>query len=119
MKSVLFVSRHAPYGSSLAKDALDALLTSAAYDQPLAMLFMDDGVFQLLPGQDANLIGQKSFSRMLPALELYGVERLFVHQPSLELRNLGLEDLMTLPLSLVNDDELRNLLQNHQHILSF
>ncbi len=50
-KKLLFISRHAPYGSSLARDALDAVLASSAYDQQLSLLFMDDGVFQLLKNQ--------------------------------------------------------------------
>src|SRR5690554_7301836 len=72
-KRILLISRHAPYGSSIAREALDAVLASAAYDQQISLLFMDDGVFQLLAEQDPGSIGQKSFASMLSALPLYDV----------------------------------------------
>ena len=47
-KKLLFVLRQAPYGSTLAKDALDAILATSAYEQDLSIAFIDDGVFQLI-----------------------------------------------------------------------
>lgn len=118
-KKILFISRHAPYGSSLARDALDALLASAAYDQSLALLLMDDGVMQLLAGQNADLIDQKNFASVLPVLELYDVEQIYVHSESLLKRGIEKDELIDLPLTLLNSNEVADLISSQQQILSF
>ena len=69
-KTVLMVLRHSPYGSGLAKAALDAALASAAFDQSFDLLFMGDGVLQLQPDQDSHTLGIKNMSRQLASLPL-------------------------------------------------
>ena len=39
-KTVLIVLRHSPYGSGLAKAALDTALATAAFDQAVDLLFI-------------------------------------------------------------------------------
>lgn len=116
---ILFVSRSAPYGSARAKDTLDALLASAAYDQALSLLFIDDGVFQLLEKQDAQPINQKTISRLLQVLTLYDIEDIYVHRPSLEERGLSKQLIDTPNIIFLNDNETQSLLGQQEKILSF
>jgi tRNA 2-thiouridine synthesizing protein C len=58
-KKILLVSRHAPYGNSTARESIDIALAAAAYDQDIGILFMDDGVFQLLKNQQSQHVDQK------------------------------------------------------------
>ena len=44
-KSMLIISRQAPWAGPAAREALDIALAGGAFDLPLAMLFLDDGVF--------------------------------------------------------------------------
>lgn len=118
-KKILFISRHAPYGSSTAREALDAVLAAAVYEQELSLLFMDDGVFQLLKHQEARAIGQKSLSASLPALPLYGVETIYVHCESLELRKITTDDLVLDDIHMLNNQEVSQLLQEQDQLLSF
>ena len=118
-KKILFISRHAPYGSSLAKDALDAILAASAYDQQLSLLFMDDGVFQLLKNQSSNEIAQKSFSAILPALSFYEVNAVYVHQESLEKRQLTLNELVLDSVQLIDSAAISSLLAQQDQLLSF
>jgi tRNA 2-thiouridine synthesizing protein C len=55
---------------------------------------MDDGVFQLLSDQSAESIHSKSLGNMLETLDLYGIEKVFVHKDSLAQRKLGSKDLL-------------------------
>lgn len=87
MKSLLVISRQPP-ARLAAREALDLVLAAAAFGVPTGMLFMDDGVLQLLKGQDAALIEQKSLSANLQALALFGVEDLMVCQHSLSDRGI-------------------------------
>jgi len=118
-KKILFISRHAPYGSSLAKDALDAILAASAYDQQLSLLFMDDGVFQLLKNQASNEIAQKSFAAILPALSLYEINAVYVHEESLKKRQLTLNELVLDSVQLIDSPAISSLLAQQDQLLSF
>jgi len=118
-KKLLFISRHAPYGSSLAKDALDAVLASSAYDQQLSLLFMDDGVFQLLNNQSATEISQKSFSSLLPVLPLYEINSIYVHYESLEKRHITINELVLDSVQIIDSTAVCSLLAKQDQLLSF
>lgn len=115
----MFISRHAPYGSSVAKDALDAVLTTAAYDQDLSLLFMDDGVFQLLKDQKSGEISQKNFASMLPILPLYEVENIFVHLESLAARGISSDELLLDSVQILDSRAVSALLAQQDQLLSF
>ena len=118
-KKILVVSRQAPYGTGVAREALDAALAAAIYEQDLSLLFMDDGVFQLLKGQDSGDISQKRISANLQALPLYGVEKIFVHSESLEMRKITTDELVLDDLQLLSSSEIGQLMSEHDQILSF
>jgi len=77
-KSVLVVIRRSPYGSSLAKASLDVALAAAVFEQPVSLLFMGDGVLQLLAEQESRAIGVKNIGRLLASLPLYDIESVYV-----------------------------------------
>jgi tRNA 2-thiouridine synthesizing protein C len=120
-KKILFISRHAPYGSSIAKEALDALLAASAYEQSLSVLFMDDGIFQLLQHQQAEEINQKNFSSMLNALTLYDINSIYVHTESLTKRKITINELNIDidSVQLIDGTAIGSLLAQQDQLLSF
>ena len=76
-RSLLVITRHAPWSGLAAREALDLVLAGGAFDLPVGLLFLDDGVFQLLAGQQAPTLQQKDLCANLQALPLFGVEALF------------------------------------------
>lgn len=82
-KSTLALCRQPPYGSALAREGLEAVLAAAVMDQSPDLLFLRDGVFQLLDNQKPDEIRQKSLQRNLQALPMFGVERIHVCERSL------------------------------------
>jgi Uncharacterized protein involved in the oxidation of intracellular sulfur len=80
-KSLLIVSRQAPWAGPAAREALDIALAGGAFDLPISMLFLDDGVFQLAPDQRPASVEQKDLQANLQALPLFGVEA-SLHQQS-------------------------------------
>ncbi len=118
MKKLLFTLRHAPYGTSIAKDAIDAILATSAYDQDLSVLFLDDGVFQLTAHQATEGIEQKSLSNILAALPIYDINQLFVCQTSLALRGISASQIDD-TIKVLNHTEVAELLQQQDHLLSF
>jgi tRNA 2-thiouridine synthesizing protein C len=87
-KSLLIICRQAPWSGPGAREALDIALAGGAFDLPIAMLFLDDGVFQLQPAQQATPIQQKDLTANLQALPLFGVDALYSSARSLEERGL-------------------------------
>jgi tRNA 2-thiouridine synthesizing protein C len=119
MRKILFVSRKAPYGNSQSREALDALLAASAYDQELSLLFMDDGVFQLLSNQNSTLIHQKNMASSLKALELYGVENIYCLADSLIQRGLNRADLIFEDIKLIDNIAANNLMSQQDQLISF
>lgn len=118
-KHLLYVFRSAPYDTHRAAEGLDALLASALFDQRASVLFLGEGVWQLLKTQQTpqNRPG-KNHQKMLQALPLYDIENLFVHAPSLATRGLAV-DALNLPAQVIDDSAAHALMNTADHILSF
>jgi tRNA 2-thiouridine synthesizing protein C len=110
MKTLTFLSRHAPFGTSNAKACLDMVLASAVFEQQVNYIFLDEGVWQLVRGHEPAGIHAKNTMAALQALELYGVENIFALEESLTERNLSLAHLQ-IPVRLCTRAELSSLIQ--------
>lgn len=117
-KSFLIVNRKAPFGSAFAKEALDVGLIAAAFGQQLSLLFMDDGVYQLLKQQNPSDIKQKNSSQTLPMLEMYDVKDIFVEAESLQARNLQENDLL-IPVQVIDSLSAAKLMDQQDILLNF
>lgn len=118
VKKFMFVNRKAPYGTIYALESLEVVLISAAFDQDVSLVFMDDGVYQIKKGQDSKGIGMKNFSPTYRALEGYDIEKLFVEKESMESRGLTAED-MIVPVEILSKDQLTSLMEDQDVILTF
>jgi tRNA 2-thiouridine synthesizing protein C len=94
------------------------VLISAAFDQDVSLAFLDDGVYQLLKGQDPRRIEEKNFSPTYRALEDYDVDKLFVERESLEARGLAPADLLV-EARVVPAAELAALMDSTDVLISF
>src|SRR5690554_1860906 len=119
MKSMLCISRHSPYGNALGREALEAVLAAAAFEQNIALLLMDDKVWQLQDQQQPLAGQQKSIARNLSALEMFGVDTVYAHQGSAQRRGLNSQALCIDSVQWLNDQQVRQLMATHDHLLSF
>ena len=117
-KKFMFVNRTAPYGTVYALESLEVVLISAAFDQDVSLVFLDDGVWQLKKGQQTKGIETKNFSPTYRALEGYDVEKLYVEQESLAARGLAEEDLIV-DVTVLTSAELGKLMEEQDVVLSF
>ena len=118
VRKFMFVNRKAPYGTVYALEGLEVVLISAAFDQDVSLAFLDDGVYQLLKGQDTKRIEEKNFSPTYRALEDYDIDKLFVERESLEARGLGAGDLLV-DAKVVPAAELAALMDATDVLISF
>ena len=117
-KKLLFICHKSPYTSFAAREALDAILASAAFGQDVSVLFKDEGVLQLLPTQNSALLERKSIGAVLSAFELYDVTNVFACSESI-LKH-GLKDVEpVIEVQMLESPALQTLLSTQDHILGF
>ena len=131
-KKFLYVNRRAPYGTIYAWESLEVILIGAAFEQDVALAFIDDGVYQLAKGHDTAGIGMKNFSPTYAALGDYDINKIYVEKESLEARGLTIDDLQHLvwedededwaekdSIKVVTAAELAELMEQQDVVLSF
>jgi len=118
IKKFMFVNRRAPYGTVYALEALEVVLISAAFDQDISMVFLDDGVYELVKGQQTKAIDVKNFSPAYRALEGYDIEKLYVDVDSLEARGLT-EDNLLVPVELLSAAQMAELMDQQDVVIGF
>ena len=117
-KSQLVVIRQTPYGSSLARASLDVALAAAAFDQAVALLFLGEGVLQLLPDQDSTAIDKKNIAKLIASLPLYDIESIYVDAAALTRYAITAGELPQ-TVTPLDKDGIRALMAQHQHLLGF
>ncbi len=112
--SLLVISRQAPWSGPSAREALDIVLAGGAFDLPIGLLFLDDGVFQLAPHQDANAVQQKDLGANLQALGLFGIDEVFACGHSLAARGL------THPVNAqpLNNEQISQLIDRYDQVIT-
>ena len=116
-KSMLIISRQAPWAGPSAREALDIALAGGAFDLPIGMLFLDDGVFQLSTHQQPNALQQKDLGANLQALPMFGVEDLYASQRSLAERGLDTAEL-NISVQRLDDSALTTLLDRYDQVIT-
>lgn len=117
-KSFLLICRHAPYGGATAREALDVALTAATFDQTVSMLFLGDGVLQLMQGQLPAAIAQKALDKQLAALPLYDIETIYAEADALTARGLTSAD-CALPVQTLSAAQIPQQIGAHDIVLGF
>lgn len=113
----LFILQHSPYGSSLAREALDMALAFAAFDHKVDVLFSGDGVLQLLPQQDSSPLQQKNIGKTLAALAMYDINNVYASDSALARRGLAAAQL-AIAVTAVDDDAIRQLINKADKLVS-
>ncbi len=131
-KKFMYVNRKPPYGTIYAWESLEVVLIGAAFEQDVALAFVDDGVYQIVKGQDTTELGIKNFSPTYSALGDYDINKIYVEKESLEARGLTVDDLLHLTwedenedwaekdsIQVVSSDELKSIMDDSDVLLNF
>ena len=115
-----FLFRTAPHGNAISREGLDALLAATAFcdEEEIGILFVDDGVLNLLDGQNPELLLQKDFIRTFKLLDLYDIEQRFVCADSLDQYNLQTEQLI-ISAEKIDRTSLINKLRQAEKVFTF
>ena len=115
-----FLFRTAPHGNAISREGLDALLAATAFcdEEDIDVFFIDDGVLNLLDGQNPELLLQKDFIRTFKLLDLYDIEQRFVCADSLDQYNLQTEQLI-ISAEKIDRTSLINKLSQAEKVFTF
>ena len=106
MKRILYLIRRPP--GIAADETTDLALVSCAFEQHASMLFLDDGVYQL--------VGLGARQSSLKALPTYDVQGLYASAASLAARSVCIDG-DALDVQLLDDAAVRRLIAEHDHIV--
>lgn len=118
VKKFLYVNRKAPYGTIYALESLEVVLIAAAFDQDVSLAFLDDGVYQIVKGQNTKNIDVKNFSPTYRALEGYDIEKLYVEKESMEARGISAADLIV-DVKVLSRAEMADLMVASDVVMTF
>ncbi|MEE8321548.1 MAG: sulfurtransferase complex subunit TusC [Gammaproteobacteria bacterium] len=117
-KRFMIINHRPPHGTLHAWEALDLTLTAAAFEQEVSVVFMDDGVYQLIAGQDTRQIDIKDFSPAFRAFGDFDIHGVYVEAAAMTRRGLTTGDLLV-DANLVDTDALSKLMSEQDIILHF
>ena len=117
-KTIVIVCRKAPYGNSLAREAIDIALATAVFDQQLKLVFTGDGIWQLLKQPHSDAISSNNHGKLLSALPLYDIKDIYIDNEALTQRQLTEDDLVVAG-KLASCAELACLIDSCDVVLNF
>ncbi|MBR9727150.1 sulfurtransferase complex subunit TusC [Shewanella intestini] len=93
MKKISILFRHSPYGNAASREGLDLALLSASFEQEVSVIFIGEGLLNLLPNQQPQLSGVKDYIATFKAMPLYDIESVLVCEQSLAQLGIGINEL--------------------------
>lgn len=117
IKRIAIVNTKSSFNDANAREALDLALIYAAFDQQVTVIFMHDGVYQLLKDQQAKLLDTKDFLATMKTFELYDIEQVIACSDSLNERGIASNDI-SLPHQTHSRQALKKLWAEFDHVLT-
>ena len=116
MSKFLFIFSNTPRNIN-SQEGFDALLTGSAFGM-CSVLFIGDGVYQLLKDQKPEPLGVKNYALGFSALPDYDVKLIYCSKSQLQLLNVNASELI-IPVNQLTDHEVNQLITQHDKVLSF
>lgn len=115
--SLLVIIKHPPISSERNRDSLDIALACSAFDLPISLLFMGDGILQLRQHNTLNELGVKDISPQIKALSMYDIERIYVRKKDAIRYHID-TDSLALTVEVLDENSAQELLQQADHVIN-
>lgn len=119
MNRVAFVFTRAPHGSSAGREGLDAVLATGALSESVGLFFIGDGVLQLMPGQQPEIILARNHAATFGVLALYDIEHCYISREALRERGLAEEGARIMDVGILDAAALQQQLATWDRIITF
>ena len=117
MHRILLLVRNAPCAGVRAREAVDAALLFSAFAPGLSVLFSGEGVWQLLPGQQADGPAGTPVAAMLGAFADYEIEQVYADAGALAERGLA-DSALLAGATALDDAGIRALFARHDRVVT-
>ena len=118
MKQLTIIFRTNPAYNSKGREALDLAMLSASFEQIVKLIFIDEGVFNLVKGQAPELFGGKDYVSTFKALPLYDIEDIYVCEKALS-QNLIEKSELVIEATIVTTNRIQKLINEADEVLVF
>ena len=118
MEKVAVILRKAPYGSVYTAEAFRTIMGIAVFEMDICVVFVDDGVYSLIKGQNPEKLDMKPLGDGFPMLKEFNVNRFVVHDESLSERGLTADDLV-LDVEMANSSQISEIIKDYGRVLPF
>ena len=116
--TVTVLMRRAPYGTVYPAEGFRSMMGIGVFEMDISVLFVDDGVYALVKGQNPASLDMKALGDGFPMLEDFGVTKFYVHDRSLKERGLTAEDLV-MDVDVVDDAGASQVMASSGIVLPF
>jgi tRNA 2-thiouridine synthesizing protein C len=116
--SVAILMRKAPYGSVYTAEGFRSMMGIGVFEMDISVVFVDDGVYALVKGQDPAELDMKPLGDGFPILEDFGVSKFYAHDGSLAERGLTPDDLV-MEVDIVDDAGVARILESSGPVMPF
>ncbi|MEH6447343.1 MAG: DsrE family protein [Oleispira sp.] len=99
-------------------EPIELLLALAAFEQNPKLLLLGPGIFYANTLQQEKKANGKAAGKVLSALPMYDCEEIFISQSDLAQLSLTPDDLQSF-CSLVSDEEIKQLIHQSKHCVTF
>lgn len=119
MNKIAFIFTTPPYGAASGREGLDALFATAALSEDIGVFFIGDGILQLMPHQNPDVILSRHYTAAFALLPIYDLVNIYVSSESLQ--ELGLLEFTDwiVPVKAVNSAAFRMALADYDQVLTF
>ena len=93
MKSILIRMSKSPSSGLTSGEQLETAMVAATFEQEVSILFVGEGIFNLLPAEETKEVKGYNIEKMLLALPTFEVNDLFICERSLKQRQIGVSNL--------------------------
>ena len=116
VKHIAIVNTKSSFNDANARESLDLALIYAAFDQQVTVLFIGDGVYQLIGKQQPKQLDSKDFLATMKAFDLYDIDNVIACSDSLQARGID-KSTIALPHQAHSSCDIAKLWATYDHVL--
>lgn len=116
--AIAVLMRKAPYGTVYTAEGFRLIMGIGVFEMDISVVFVDDGVYALVRGQNPAALDMKPLGDGFPTLADFGVTNFYVHEGSLRERGLSPDDLV-MSVEVVDDAGVARILESCGVVLPF
>ncbi|MGQ9583501.1 MAG: DsrE family protein [Thermoplasmatota archaeon] len=118
-RPLLLLFRRPPYGTVYPAEGFRLAEAALAFQLPLRVVFLEDGVYNLVRGQGKGCLGFGDLGAAFVGLVEQGLPELIALEEDIAARGLGRGDLVDAPLRLIPVEELREIIEEARVVVPF